>query len=686
MINQNNSKLWLLLLFFIFLVVGLVNLLMSTLVNQDQNNSNEFKLLLSDIAISSEQAVKGDVESFEQLLEYTTDARLLADKLFGNQEGEVLNPQDASTIDDIESLEEDAMVEDLLDGGLDDLAVDESGNQSLFNVWSQISASSDMISNQQESILAAISDISAIKTAFPDVSTIKQFQEKLIDARVDSDIIGNVNSQQLLFDILNNLLEHLYDKDVDHLSSLNSMTAFLLDTSNAVLETNKELKKDSPAIYNSNDNFMREVQERFSSDIIAPSVKVVGNVGFKQALDAKKQIENNVASIGSYGTLIGSHWYNKLKPYFPNPILNILPFVLAALSLFAYLWFNLKDTAMARQEVQEKNRENQEAIIQLMDELSDVADGDLTVSAMVTEGDLGVVADIINDTIERLRGLVSTVDNASSEVTIAVVQSQTQTTKLFEATQKQSQEIERASNDMQLIANSIEKVSLSAKESANVAQRSVEIAQTGGETVNATITGMERIREQIQDTSKRIKRLGESSQEIGDIVALISDIADQTNILALNSAIQASMAGEAGRGFAVVSDEIQRLAERTTSAAKQIESLVRTIQAYTNEAVSSMEETTSEVVIGTDLAQNAGIALDEIQSVSESLAELISGISTSSGQQANSASQVSEIMKAVDNITRETSTSTKVTADSIQNLNELSIQLQETVSGFQLPS
>jgi twitching motility protein PilJ len=219
-----------------------------------------------------------------------------------------------------------------------------------------------------------------------------------------------------------------------------------------------------------------------------------------------------------------------------------------------------------------------------------------------------------------------------------------------------------------------------------VAERSVAIANKGNEVVHNTINGMDNIREQIQDTAKRIKRLGESSQEIGDIVSLIDDIADQTNILALNAAIQASLAGEAGRGFAVVADEVQRLAERSSSATRQIEALVRTIQADTNEAVISMEQTTAEVVRGARLAQDAGVALAEIEGVSQNLAELIHSISDAAQLQTSSAGQISHTMSVIQQITAQTSAGSGATADSIRHLARMASEMRRSVSGFTLPA
>jgi twitching motility protein PilJ len=235
------------------------------------------------------------------------------------------------------------------------------------------------------------------------------------------------------------------------------------------------------------------------------------------------------------------------------------------------------------------------------------------------------------------------------------------------------------------MAISIDQVSSNAAESAAVAERAVDIANNGSHVVQATIQGMDTIRGQIQETSKRIKRLGESSQEIGDIVSLINDIADQTNILSLNAAIQASMAGDAGRGFAVVADEVQRLAERSSAATKQIAALVKTIQTDTNEAVISMEQTTAEVVGGAKRAQDAGVALEEIENVSTNLAELIQNISNAARQQAVSAGHVSNTMTVIQEITAQTVNTTEQTANSIGQLTTMANEMRSSVEGFKLP-
>ena len=333
-----------------------------------------------------------------------------------------------------------------------------------------------------------------------------------------------------------------------------------------------------------------------------------------------------------------------------------------------------------------QNEHNQSAILQLLDELADLADGDLTVRASVTENFTGAIAGSINFAIDQMRGLVSNINDLSVKVAKAAGDSQGTSSDLATAAENQAKEIGQASTAMNDMAISIDQVSSNAAESASVAERAVEIANKSSLVVQDTIGGMDSIRSQIQETAKRIKRLGESSQEIGDIVSLINDIADQTNILSLNAAIQASMAGDAGRGFAVVADEVQRLSERSSAATKQIAALVETIQTDTNEAVISMEQTTAEVVEGAKRAQDAGVALEEIENVSTSLAELIQNISNAVRQQATTAGHVSNTMNVIQEITSKTVDSTDQTASSIGELAYVANEMKSSVEGFKLPS
>ena len=359
--------------------------------------------------------------------------------------------------------------------------------------------------------------------------------------------------------------------------------------------------------------------------------------------------------------------------------------VIGLLMLGGVGYVSYQDTQSTLKEEETKNEANQMAILRLLDELADLADGDLTTQATVTEDFTGAIADSINFAIDQMRALVTAINETAVQVASAAQETQSTAMHLADAAEHQAQEIAGASAAINEMAVSIDQVSSNASESTSVAERSVTIANKGAEVVQATINGMDNIREQIQETSKRIKRLGESSQEIGDIISLINDIADQTNILSLNAAIQASMAGDAGRGYAVVADEVQRLAERSAAATKQIEALVKTIQNDTNEAVISMEHTTAEVVRGARLAQDAGVALEEIETVSKNLADLIQNISNAARQQASSAGHISNTMNVIQEITSQTSAGTTATAKSIGNLAEMATKLRESVAGFKLP-
>ncbi|MGJ8686480.1 MAG: methyl-accepting chemotaxis protein, partial [Spongiibacteraceae bacterium] len=357
--------------------------------------------------------------------------------------------------------------------------------------------------------------------------------------------------------------------------------------------------------------------------------------------DAAISIANDVPELMAVTSRLSAEIGN-LDDKRPLSLVTVLLLVLLIIVMLVLLaWQALRNSQRRLQETASANEKNQAAILRLLDELADLADGDLTTSATVTEDFTGAIADSINYTIDQLRVLVSQINETTVKVSSAAQNSQSTALTLAEASESQAKEISGASAAISEMAVTIDKVSSNARESATVAHRSVEIANTGAQVVQNTIQGMDNIREQIQETSKRIKRLGESSQEIGDIVSLINDIADQTNILALNAAIQASMAGEAGRGFAVVADEVQRLAERSSGATKQIGALVKAIQSDTNEAVISMEQTTSEVVRGAHLAQDAGTALSEIEKVSEELSSLIQNISSTAEDQAKSAGRIS---------------------------------------------
>ncbi len=426
-----------------------------------------------------------------------------------------------------------------------------------------------------------------------------------------------------------------------------------------------DMKKDLDAILGSSQNLFR-----------AQSSAAAIATGANTLLDDSRKLFQALTAFGSLKdtSILGNIW------------ISIFSGAIALLAIAGLLYALNRQQQLRYQATKELNDRNQEAIMRLLDEMGSLAEGDLTVKATVTEDMTGAIADSINFAVEQLRSLVQTITDTSVQVAASAQETQATAMHLAEAAEHQAREINTATARINEIAASINEVSRNTAESAEVARRSAQIATQGAGVVRQTIAGMDSIRDQIQETSKRIKRLGESSQEIGSIVELINDISEQTNILALNAAIQAASAGEAGRGFAVVADEVQRLAERASNATKRIETLVQTIQADTNEAVSSMEQTTAEVVAGARLAEDAGTALGEIEKVSSELSNLIQNISAAAQQQSTAASNITHTMNTIQQITSQTSQGANQTAASIGNLAQLAADLRRSVADFKLPA
>ena len=429
---------------------------------------------------------------------------------------------------------------------------------------------------------------------------------------------------------------------------------------------------------------------------------VSGILGNMQQLVSAKQaaqsiFNDNEKLLGQVRELSGAYEQNARTPlwYFLGlAIASILALLLLWAIVHVFQSSNAFERAQAERRAAEAEKQeseakrlndtNQAAILRLMNELAEVADGDLTVQATVSEDITGAIADSVNFTIEELRTVVARINVATAQVGAASDQATGTSKELLAATERQSNEIRQTGDSVLRMARDINEVSSGARQSADVARQSLAAAEKGMHAVQNSISGMNEIREQIQETSKRIKRLGESSQEIGEIVELISDITEQTNVLALNAAIQAASAGEAGRGFTVVAEEVQRLAERSAEATKQIGAIVKTIQTDTQDAVSAMEKSTMGVVEGAKLSDAAGQALGEIGQVSRKLAELIENISTTTSQQAQSAGGVARNIQEILSITEQTTAGTKQTAESVRQLAGLATELQQSVSGFKV--
>ena len=379
-------------------------------------------------------------------------------------------------------------------------------------------------------------------------------------------------------------------------------------------------------------------------------------------------------------------------------LLLLIPAALALLAALGLAYVQLRDSRqrqmlaeqqrhsaeLQRQEAKRVNDANQAAILRLMNELQTVAEGDLTQEATVTEDITGAIADSVNYTVEELRSLVGNVQSTATRVAQTTSKVETTSTELLATSTEQLREIRETGQSVLDMAARINDVSAQAQESASVARQSLQAAESGLTAVQNAIGGMNSIRDQIQETSKRIKRLGESSQEIGEITELIADITEQTNVLALNAAIQAASAGEAGRGFSVVAEEVQRLAERSGDATRQIAALVKAIQTDTQDAVAAMERSTQGVVEGARLSDNAGTALSEIDSVSRRLADLIEQISSAASKEADQANQVASNIQHIFAVTEQTGESTRSTANQVRDLARMADELRQSVARFKI--
>ena len=561
------------------------------------------------------------------------------------------------------------------------------------NAWLELRQNADDILSNRDAILSVQEFISVITEFMP------QLQE--LSEQVVSDLVAtNADPVQISIASRQLMLSERIDKNVNKVLAGGQATAAAIDQFSRdsdhlgrVLDGMLEGSESLGIAKITNSGVVQKLREAamlFSSindhaDEIIETVPAV-----LPALEAAGQVT-------SVSDRVNDAALRLVEAYGDSPgLISIMgvkagPVLIAVLgglsiAMLISLGYVLLLTARRREvESNQLNERNQQAILRLLDEMGDLADGDLTVTATVTEDVTGAIADSINYAIEALRSLVTTINEISEQVSTSAQESRATAMHLAEASEHQADQITSATTAINKMASTIDQMSQEATESATVAQHSVDIAAKGNETVRKTIKGMDTIREQIQETSKRIKRLGESSQEIGDIVELIDDIADQTNILALNAAMQAAMAGEAGRGFAVVADEVQRLAERSGNATKQIEALVKTIQADTNEAVSSMEATTTEVVTGAQLAEDAGEALKEIESVSNHISERIQRVADTAQTQSEEAARVNDTMSVIQEITTQASDGTNQTAAAIGTLADMADELQRSVAGFRLP-
>lgn len=556
--------------------------------------------------------------------------------------------------------------------------------------WATISKNADLILKSETEIVTLSKTANQFTARVPQLSArLSEVVSAMSDYSAPASQINLANRQIVLADRMARRVAEVVsggEKSISSADALSRDTAVFSQILSGLKSGNTELNVmavSSPAAMSS----VVAAEQLFSESVKEIKIILDGATNLYDVNQAEQAISLDSDLLLEDSENLYSAFNNiNLRRVFPNSYITIVASVLALVCIVFLLLSVFSSQRGQLSKSNESNKQQQQAIMRLLDEIDPLSNGDLTTKATVTEDFTGAIADAINNTVDEMRLLVGTINDTSVQVSSSAQETQATATQLAEAAEHQAQQINVASKQISQIAINIDGVSQRSAESAEVATRSVQIASKGADVVRQTINGMDNIRSQIQETSKRIKRLGESSQEIGSIVELINDIAEQTNILSLNAAIQAASAGEAGRGFAVVADEVQRLAERSTSATKRIESLVQAIQSDTNEAVNSMEQTTAEVVAGARLAEDAGLALGEIESVSGDLSTLIQNISLSSKEQSNTANNISQTMTSIQEITTQTSQGAVQTADSIGNLANLAADLRRSVANFKLPS
>ena len=571
--------------------------------------------------------------------------------------------------------------------GLDDVvgAVDES--------WLRLRDRVDRLLVNQQAILSVREFTDVIAETVPQLQRLSEdVAEDLVDSAADSRLVMIAGRQLVQAERLRENAGRVLlagDATADAIDALTRDSQRLARSINGLLTGDAGsgvTAVEDPAtrgalaqvarLYRAISDHVAEIAEL--SPVVVPALQAVN--GVPAATDSLDE-----AALGLVAAFNDDAHVSSIGPVTVGPTLVTLLGIGSAVLLLLLGFALLREARQRAQEADQQNLRNQAAIRRLLDEMVDLSDGDLTIEATVTEDITGAIADSVNQAVEEMRTLVTTINETSVRVSASAQETRATALQLEEASDHQRNQIENASETVKSMSGAMSRMADEAGKSAQIARESVDIASAGGGTVRKTISGMDSIREQIQETSKRIKRLGESSQEIGNIVELIEDIADQTNILALNAAMQAAMAGESGRGFAVVADEVQRLAERSANATKQIDALVKTIQADTNEAVSSMEASTTGVVNGAKLAEDAGEALQRIEQVSQEIASVTQVIATQLETHSKEVGSIDDTMTVVQRITSQTSEGTEQTTQSIETLAQMAEQLRQTVARFKLP-
>ena len=639
------------------------------LISMESRNEQQWIRLSTDLQVNSQQVAKSAIEAVDgnssAFLKLDGSNNIITDAVAALKHGDPTRSLPALSFTHSDRLEQ------------------------LSSTWSSLNTNTKSILDREVLILNLAAASKSFITAIPEIQELTdEAVRELTRSKAPSNQVFVAGRQLVLSDrILRHLKEMLRGGAGSKAAAQNfsQEIEYFEQTMDALLEGSKTVGvtqvKNSKALKALNDARLIYDNARPELEIVLVSsndILAVRNaagqlfIDSQEIFDLSRELSDAVLH-HSDGRLWPSLWSGSLA----------LVIILISIALMVWSFLNVERRRAIEAGMQ--NQKNQQAIMRLLDEMSSLADGDLTVKATVTDDMTGAIADSVNFAVEQLRELVTGINITAQTVSESANETMEATGMLAAASGQQAEQVRTATDMINEMAESFDGMAERSRESSEVAQRSVTIAHSGSQMVQQTIKGMDTIRNQIQDTSKRVKRLGESSQEIGDIVELINGIAEQTNILALNAAIQSASAGGAGRGFAVVADEVQRLAERATNATRRIELLVQNIQADTSEAVVSMESTTSEVVSGAEKAEDAGEALMRIESGSKDLSKLIEGISQEAQAQSITAAKISEQMNSIRDVSIQTSEGSKQSAQSMGRLADLVHKLSDSVADFKLP-